>query len=356
MCLGLLAAERLTAQTAPEKMSIHGYLTQGYAVADTDQTLGAPTRGTSDYRRAALLFRYAGTPTDNIVVQLAHRRLGASPTMALEPDVKVDWAFYERRFGDNTRVRLGKEPLPMGFLNETRYVGTTQPFYRAPYAFYFEGLYTSETLDGAVLTHEFSPMPDLGLTFDAFGGSYSVLEFDWVNRGGTPTYAGWRDEAGSALGTRITADLPLSGARLSAGINRASLRNPESSSSLRGTLVDWNTGAELVRERAFGRAEYRSLRFRETGLAYRAAYVQGGVRLTSRLMLSAQWENGVSQTDNRPERPFVHATTVGGSWTFAPNILLKTEIRDSKDLNADVPMSSTAMRRRIAISSISVAF
>lgn len=59
--------------------------------------------------------------------------------MAFEPDVKLDWAFYERKLGQDTSIRVGRIPQPMGLLNETRYVGTLLPFYRAPYNFYQEG-------------------------------------------------------------------------------------------------------------------------------------------------------------------------------------------------------------------------
>ena len=158
LALALVAiAQQASAQNA-DKLSIHGYLTQGYAVSDSAHVEGIPKEGTTDYRRAALLMRYATTSSDNFVIQLAHRRLGNSPSMQFEPDVKVDWAYYEHTFsGPSTRLRVGKSPIPFGIYNEVRYVGTQLPFYRAPYAMYHEGIYTAETVDGvSVLQPRFS--------------------------------------------------------------------------------------------------------------------------------------------------------------------------------------------------------
>src|SRR5215212_1792338 len=84
------------AQDAASKLSVHGYLTQGAAVSDSSKVVGISKQGTTNYRRAALLMRYAQSPRDAFVIQVAHRALGDSPTMNFEPDVKLDWAFYER--------------------------------------------------------------------------------------------------------------------------------------------------------------------------------------------------------------------------------------------------------------------
>ena len=78
--------------------------------------LGIPNDGTFDYRRVALLFRFKATPNDAFVVQLANRRLGESLINDFTPEVQLDWAFYERRLGDNGTLRIGKAPTRDGHL------------------------------------------------------------------------------------------------------------------------------------------------------------------------------------------------------------------------------------------------
>src|SRR4051794_34223672 len=195
-----VAASAASAQDISSKLSIHGYLTQGAAVSDSSMVVGISKQGTTNYRRAALLMRYAQTPRDAFVIQVAHRRLGDSPIMNFEPDVKVDWAFYERKFLGQSSLRIGKAPIPFGIYNETRYTGTILPFYRAPYAMYFEGAYTSETVDGAVLSHTF--LADAPFRFDAsvYGGSYDLLEFRQVPTSPTDfAYAIGKAEAQGAM-------------------------------------------------------------------------------------------------------------------------------------------------------------
>lgn len=43
---------------------------------------------------------------------------GGSLVNDFTPELQLDWAFYERRFGDNTLLRIGKAPIPMGISNE----------------------------------------------------------------------------------------------------------------------------------------------------------------------------------------------------------------------------------------------
>jgi hypothetical protein len=123
------------------KLFVHGYLTQAYARTNEHQLIGINDEGTTDYRMAALQFRYAITTNDNFVIQFSHERIGDSPVMQFKNDVELDWVFYEHRFNDATSVKVGKVQIPMGIYNEIRDVGTILPFYRPIFSFYFEGAY-----------------------------------------------------------------------------------------------------------------------------------------------------------------------------------------------------------------------
>src|SRR5258705_11186603 len=118
-CIALPLA--LSAQEFKPQITIHGYLTQAYGISDRYPTFGITKEGTADYRRAAVLARYELTSADNFVVQIAHRRLGDSPTMEFEENVKLDMAFYQRRFSNGTKLRVGKVAMPFGVYNEVRY-------------------------------------------------------------------------------------------------------------------------------------------------------------------------------------------------------------------------------------------
>jgi hypothetical protein len=167
--------------------------------------------------------RYEATPSDHFVVQVAHRRLGDSPTMQFEDNVKLDMAFYERRFASTMRLRVGKTPLPFGIYNEVRYAGTLLPFYRAPYAVYSEGIYTSETIDGVSFAQRFRGGESWETSIDAYTGSFKELEFGtWSNNFATepPTYMGAVLEAKNVLGGQAWVATPVQGLRVGVGGRR----------------------------------------------------------------------------------------------------------------------------------------
>ena len=143
----LLPAAAQAQSSALEKLSIHGYMSQGYVQSSEMPFSGIPTDATGDYRTAALQFRYAISDNGSAVVQIRHRRLGTSPLQGIEPDVSLNWAYYQQRFG-SASLKVGKLPIPRGIYNEVRAVGTILPFYRAPVNTYIEGY---ETVDGASL-------------------------------------------------------------------------------------------------------------------------------------------------------------------------------------------------------------
>lgn len=354
----LLAAAALPAdaQELSDKLSVHGYLTQGYAKTDSLVLMGMTRAGTSDYRRAALLFRYDGTEKDRFILQLAHRRLGNSPAMQFESDIKVDWAYYERQLFTGTRLRVGKAPLPMGIYNETRYVGVTQPFYRAPYSVYLEGAFTSETVDGITLAHSIGE--GMGLDVQLYGGSYSLIESAPVQIGvqpdGTPvrTYFVGRVPVRDVAGGQVWLRTPIPGVRVGGGRSRAS----GGGQIIRGTMVVDMFSADATFERAFVRAERRVADFRTAQWRYEAQYAQAGARIAGPLSLNAQIEQGdvFSQTTGTAMQ--MRDAGLGASWTFNPGLVAKLEGHRTNGRSAEHLLATPTARSNYLISSLSVAF
>ncbi len=284
-----LAAQKVVAPT----LSIHGYLTQGYGFTSHDTVMGLTPQGTADYRRAAIVARYGPTPRNAFVVQLGHRRLGDSPTMKFEDNLKVDMAFFEHRFGSGTSVRIGKSALPSGIFNEIRYVGTLLPFYRAPYSMYGEGTNTSETLNGVVASHRLRAGEPWELSTDLYAGSFDILTFGAqlpASGPPIPTYQGQRLQSKNVFGGQFWLSTPIEGLRVGTGGRRMEVygstvapNSPRTrvtndlSASIDGHFEKWQFKAEADRARAQD--------FKVT-----SKYVQLGVTPASRLSFNVQRE------------------------------------------------------------------
>ena len=375
--VGVAALSPLAAVTASlgaqdataSKLSVHGYLTQGAAVSDSGMVVGISRQGTTNYRRAAILMRYAQTPKDAFVIQVAHRRLGDSPIMNFEPDVKVDWAFYERHFGDQTSLRVGKAPIPFGIFNETRYTGTLLPFYRAPYSVYFEGAYTSETLDGLVLTHTLLPEAPFHLEASVYGGNYDLLEFSQApTPSGAFAFVLARARANNSLGTQLWLYTPLDGLRVGGGASRATmegglLRAPGEKETAR----NWHAGLDGNFDRFTLRGEYRNSEYKN--LSYVGYYGQTGARLFRGLSVNVQAEVGTATIPEgavfggvpypRFEIPLIHDNSVGLNYAFRSDLMLKLEAHQTKGFNTEEGTNmytSKPTKGSYAISSLSLAF
>ena len=192
LSLLMIAALPVAAEEEDSKFSIHGFLTQAYAdtsfaegplrdsqggnPSSSELALGIPESGTFDYRALALQFRYEISPRDIMVVQLSNEANGDAVADDFRDEVELDYAFYERRLGEQTSVKLGRVQIPYGIYNEIRDVGTVLPFYRAPYSIYLEGSFTSETIDGITFSHTFGAESDWSVDFDAYIGEYESSE------------------------------------------------------------------------------------------------------------------------------------------------------------------------------------
>lgn len=342
-------------ETPVEKFTIHGYLTQAFAKSDGEQILGIPEEGTTDYRRAAVLLRFTPTTKDALVVQLAHRRLGQSPSMAFEPDVKLDWAFYERKLGQDTSIRVGRIPQPMGLLNETRYVGTLLPFYRAPYNFYQEGSFTSETVDGFALRHATSAAKSWSAEFSAYAGGFSMIE--------SSDSGLVQPRAENMIGGQVWLNTPVSGLRFGLGAQRFDLKGTVLVSDGKDAWENYYASGEYVGSKVKLRSEYRKTEIRDAGVNFETWYAYAGVNLTSRLGLHGQFDT--SKIDfptgaGRFEVPkYYEDWTVGSTFAIRPDVVVKGEYHwsESQLLETHVqPIGAPSRPVNYGIVSLSVSF
>jgi hypothetical protein len=152
-----------------DNFQVHAAINAAAGVSGRLPILGVPSYGTFDYRTAALQFRYAVDKSDQFVVQFVNRRLGVSPLQTALPEVSLQWAYWQRR-GTFGTVKVGRNPMPRGLFNETKFVGTVLPFFRPSFEVYGEG---RETVDGVVYTRTHG-LGSTTLEINAFGGSNEV--------------------------------------------------------------------------------------------------------------------------------------------------------------------------------------
>lgn len=358
------SAARTNAQALTDRLLIHAYLTQGYATTNSLPILGIPNDGTFDYRRAALLFRFKASPNDALVVQIADRRLGESPLNDFTPELQLDWAFYERRFGDNTTLRIGKEPIPMGISNETRFQGTLLPFYRVPFGFYSEGGFTSETLNGIVLTRKLNPASKWLVTGALFAG-----EFDYLQALSTPAtesnpaaYVIALARARNLLGVQLWLQTPLTGFRVGAGADR---REDE------GALAALIAGPGATKEiwasvdgnfdKLLARAETRRSIFGSNGSVFQTVYAQLGYRFIDPLLVTVQADLTDVTTplpNGHFKLPYNRDYAIGAAYSFNSYVVGKLEFHDSDGYQVEAPVNylDSPIESHYVIASVSVAF
>ena len=300
-----VAAEELT--TGP-KITIHGYLTQAYARSDGSEILGIPEEGTADYRTAALQIRADVTERDTFAIQLSHERFGDSDIQAFQDDLALDWIFFEHQLGESS-VRVGRVPIPFGIYNEVRDVGTLLPFYRPSTNFYGEGAYTSETVDGIVLSHGFDLSGGWRLEGDLHFGNW-----EFINRSGGFEERKVRD----SLGVELWLETPLPGLRIGTGGMRYHVEEPDGN--------DWETW-HVSLEGEFGRvaahAEYKSIDFGEG--TFEGGYAHLGLQATDEISVHAQYETSDLNVDFFREGDFDDDLALGVNCAFRPDQVLKLE-------------------------------
>lgn len=253
------------------KLSVHGYLSQAYAVSDDHEVLGIPTGGgTADYRDVALQLRYDADRKNAAVVQFRHASFGNSPRP--HDDVELDWAFYQHDVSDRLSLKAGRIPLPLGIFNEAGGPAGGSPFFRPPVELY-ERRYSSKTVDGALASFSLAGPAGWSFDVDGYGGRWRVDS-------GKTEYADARD----AWGGQFWANTPWTGVRLGAGAYRCEVDPPTGQNadylmlhaSVEADLDRWRLASEFIRGNL------------DTNGRYRAWYAQAGYQFTPRLSVYAR--------------------------------------------------------------------
>ncbi|MBX3174685.1 MAG: methyl-accepting chemotaxis protein [Gemmatimonadaceae bacterium] len=327
--LAVLTGGSLDAQSS-DRLSIYGYLTQGFAESKSLPIYGLNDAGTTDYRAMALQFRYSPSDNNTLVVQLGHRRLANSAVQTVEPDVSLDWAFYQTQWAGNT-VKVGRIPMPRGLYNEVRQVGVLFPFFRASKAFYSEGL---ETIDGVSLNRDFA-LGGFDLAGTVYGGGYD-MKVELVDASGPYLLT---DRHRDAHGAQLRLRTPISGLRFNTDIVRSRTAGSGTPLQIATASVD------LSRSRYFARYEWELAVARngagDKSTEYGAWYAQAGFGVTSKLWLNAQLESNTMTLHYLPtpapvEYENINDVAAGVVYRVSPKLLLKAEHHWFKGYQLDV--------------------
>ncbi len=300
--------------------SIHGYLNQAYGQSDRYQYYGIPEDGTIDLRNIALQLNLKYGLKNKLVVQLNSRRVGESPVGEFIDDVELDWGFYQYQHDETLSLKVGKVPLPLGIYNEIRDVGTVLPFYRIPVLIYGEGTWTTETVDGLVVSKGWRPGEWL-IDLDVFyGGWDSIVSQD------ADTYIPVRIEDGVGFQSWVT----LPGERWRFGLHLHQQRVGAGSDT---TLIGENqdmlfASAEGEYEHFLFRSEYHRISFQSGNGTWTAWYIHLGAKF------SEKWALHFSSDHGRIELviPFIGTAdedfddeALSLNYSFSPRLVLKLE-------------------------------
>lgn len=342
------------AQIGESNLSIHGHLSQAYANSSGGQILGIPQDGTTDYRTAALMFRYKMTAKDTFVLQLNHERLGESP-LAGDYTVEMDWLYYQHQLRDSVLIKIGKIPIPSGIYNEVMDVGIVLPFYRPPTQFYGEVAFSSETVDGGVISHSL-PLGAWELRTDFFTGEWDfVYVIDGVV---TPA------RSKSALGAQFWLQTPIEGLRLGLGGYHTVDHNvPIVPPGRKQSQKDLHASLDADFEHFLFQAEYRKNDSKNH--EFQDYYALAGARLgkfqfnvmaeIATLDLPTTVVPGLNFMDIKLHRDYA----VGVNYKFRPDLVLKVEGHQLKTLNTEeplVPLFMDPIKVKYYIVSLSTSF
>lgn len=332
------------------KVSIHGFLSQAYAFSDGNQILGIPDQGTADYRTAALLIRADISPDDVFSIQLSHERNGLSPLQKTQADVKLDWAFYEHRFGKSA-VKVGRVKAPYGIYNEVRDVGTVLPLYRPPRDIYGEGSFTTETIDGILVSHRFDLSQSWALSADLYYGNWSFVDT-----------TGAESQVEKTFGGQLFLDTPVPGLRLGVGF----LRFDASAVPARPATYWQDVHASI--QASFGRVE-ADVEYKKTDadlqqggkLLYgiEAGYARLGFRVTDKLTVHAQAEQlKIDLAQLRVKLDYETERVLALTYKFRADLVLKAEHHWNKGYFLDTPVNvlGPAPKTNYGILSLSTSF
>lgn len=305
----------------PSWLKLYGFVNVGYGVSEDHQHRGVPKSGTLDLHTIALQARISPNRRNEFVLQLANEKVGVSPSNELRSDLEVDWLYYHHRLSNGeTSIRLGRVPLPVGIYNEIKDVGVLLPFYRPSGVLYGDGTWTSDSVDGLVLSHRFVT-PKWSFDADLYYGEWDRIETDGV--GGIDVA-----DIKNALGFWLWINTPVDGLRFGLGGNRFDASGGvflAPGVTDREETVYYSLDADFDRFRL--RAEYSKREF--TGGNWNPFYVELDVGITERLRASALYDTGellfeipfFATFDGKVEEIY----GLGARFYVKPNLVVKLE-------------------------------
>ncbi len=337
LALFLLAASSSSAaaQGLSDRLELHGSLNAGYGRSSDLPAFGLPVTGTSDYRVFTLQGRYALTEKDQLVAQVFNRRLGTSPYVGALPDVSMQWAYWQHREGDVT-VKVGRNPLPRGLVNEVRYIGTVLPFFRPSTELQGEAF---DAIDGVVVSYRRQLVYGIELEQHAFGGGSE-------NRATANTTAGQElriARTENMYGGQTYLRLPVANVRLGAYAARYDFVQPTS----RGDRVNLILSGEATIDRLKLQAEHGRYTGHGPSNDNRNGYQEATLRLHNRFAIAGQhaYTNRMlffTNTDLNFVYPEVSTKGASAIFGLTRNSVLKIENHWRDGWSFDVPTNPVA--------------
>lgn len=310
----LLTATPVAAGDPPDwvsKFSVHGSISQAYAVSSDYQLLGIPTDGTIDYRDVALQLRFDPDRRNSFVIQAKEESRGDSPRE--RDDAGLDWGFYQHTFSERFALKAGRIPLPLGIYNEAVGAVTTNAFFRPPNEFY-DRQFTSRTLDGVLAAASIGGAGGWTFDVDAYAGEW-VLD-DWQSNG--------QIDARKAWGAQLWASSPWPSVRFGTGAYTCTVELSD------GREVDYvmlHGSAEAMVARWHLAAEVFTGDLAEYG-DYQAIYGEVGYDITTRVSVHAR--GAVARAELPGNGHLVEATlsedlALALNYRIHPTVVLKLE-------------------------------
>lgn len=336
------AAGAATAQGIPDRLELHGSLNAGYGRSHELPAYGLPVTGTSDYRVFTLQGRYSLTENDQLVAQVFNRRLGTSPYVGALPDVTMQWAYWQHRAGSFT-VKVGRNPLPRGLVNEVRYIGTVLPFFRPSTELQGEAF---DAIDGIVGTYRRDLGYGVELEQHAFGGGSENRATANTTTGQELRIARTENMYGGQTYLRV----PVANLRLGAYAARYDFVQPTS----RGDRVNIILSGEATVDRLKLQAEHGRYTGHGPNNDNRNGYQEATLRLHNRLSVAGQhaYTNRMLFFTNT-DLNFVYpeTSTKGASMIFGltRNSVLKVENHWRDGWSFDVPTNPVASQTATSV-------
>jgi hypothetical protein len=323
------------AQSISDRFSVHGSLNAGYGKSTHLPVIGIPVEGTADYRIATLQFRYKLDDDDQFVMQLLNRRVGTSPLAGAIGDLTTQWAYWQHNEGDFS-FKVGRAPLPRGLMNEVRYIGTLQPFFRVPYEFTYDAF---DAVDGVVASYRKDLGGDFGFEgYGFFGGT--------ENRNVRSEATGLSvrvSKANNLRGGQLYLTTPFGG-KLGAYVDR--YERVDAVTGLKGERNHFAFSGQIDQEYYTIRAEH----MRETGYLsmsdLRNSYVDVIFKLGEKWRVAGEQSFGDQLVFNTGYEavkiPAVRSTGVAVNYLLTPSTVLKLEHhwRSGYQFDAFVPPTS----------------